>query len=92
MDSPFVVSGSYLQPSRNSDTFSRDGLTMTFNGAHRPIQDYTEALAGAGFVIERLREATNPDPARPWVRVPLFPHIVAILQWRVSGDRWPGFP
>jgi hypothetical protein len=78
-DSPFVINGSYLHPSRNCDTFSRDGLTMTFNGAHRPLQDYTEALAGAGFVIERLREPTSTAAGQPWLRVPLFLHIVARL-------------
>ena len=83
-DSPFVISGSYLHPSRNCDTFSRDGLSMTFNGAHRALQDYTEALAGAGFVIERLREPTSSDPAKPWIRVPLFLHIVAELRRRVA--------
>ena len=76
-DRPFVISGFYLTPVRYVDTFARDGLTMTFHGEHRPIQAYTEALAEAGFVIERLREATDPDPARAWRRVPMFLHIVA---------------
>jgi SAM-dependent methyltransferase len=76
-DSPFVINGSYLRPGRNCDTFSRDGLTMTFNGAHRPLQAYTEALAEAGFVIERLREPASGSPDNPWARIPLFLHIVA---------------
>ncbi len=38
-----------------------------------------EALADAGFVIERLREPTNPDPAKPWRRVPLFLNILLRL-------------
>jgi SAM-dependent methyltransferase len=74
---PFVIDGSYLQPERYVDTFNRDGLTMTFHGEHRPLQAYTEALAEAGFVIQRLREPTSPDPASPWYRVPLFLDIVA---------------
>jgi SAM-dependent methyltransferase len=86
-DNPFVINGSYLHPGRNCDSFSRDGLTMTFNGAHRPIQAYTEALAEAGFVIERLREPTSPDPASNWVRIPLFLNIVAGLRRRVSEGR-----
>jgi hypothetical protein len=78
-DRPFVIDGSYLQPERYVDVINRDGLTVTFHGEHRPLQAYTEALAEAGFVIERLREPTSPDPARPWHRVPLFLNVVAAL-------------
>jgi SAM-dependent methyltransferase len=74
---PFVIDGSYLEPERYVDTVTSDGLTVTFHGEHRPLQAYTEALANAGLVIERLREPTNPDPAKPWHRVPLFLNIVA---------------
>jgi SAM-dependent methyltransferase len=74
---PFVIEGSYLQPERYVDTVVSDGLTVTFHGEHRPLQAYTEALADAGLVIERLREPTSPDPAKPWRRVPLFLNIVA---------------
>jgi SAM-dependent methyltransferase len=86
-DRPFVIAGSYLQPERYVDTFDRDGLTMTFHGEHRPLQAYTEALAGAGFVIELLREPTSPDPASSWRRVPLFLNIVAALQQPTHHDR-----
>jgi SAM-dependent methyltransferase len=79
-DRPFVIDGSYLQPERYVDTLTRDGMTVTFHGEHQPLQAYTEALADAGFVIERLREPTNPDPAKPWRRVPLFLNILAALQ------------
>ncbi len=79
-DRLFVIAGSYLRPERYVDTLTRDGLTVTFHGEHRPLQAYTEALADAGFVIERLREPTNPDPAKPWRRIPLFLNIVAVLQ------------
>ncbi|HXL19982.1 MAG TPA: class I SAM-dependent methyltransferase [Streptosporangiaceae bacterium] len=82
MDRPFVIDGSYLQPARYVDTFTRDSMTVTFHGEHRPLQAYTEALADAGFVIERLREPTNPDPAKPWRRVPLFLNILAALERR----------
>jgi SAM-dependent methyltransferase len=77
---PFVIEGAYLQPERYVDTVVSDGLTVTFHGEHRPLQEYAEALADAGLVIERLREPTNPDPAKPWHRVPLFLNIVAALQ------------
>lgn len=77
---PFIIGGSYLRPRRYVDTITRDGLTVTFHGEHRPLQAYTEALSDAGFVIERLREPTNPDPAKPWHRIPLFLDILAALQ------------
>jgi SAM-dependent methyltransferase len=79
-DRPFIIGGSYLQPERYADIVTRDELTITFHGEHRPLQAYTEALADAGFVIERLIEPTSPDPAKPWRRVPLFLDIVAALQ------------
>ncbi len=79
-DRPFVIDRSYLQPERYVDTVTRDGLTVTFHGEHRPLHAYTEALAGAGFVTQRLREPTSPDPAKPWRRVPLFLNILAALQ------------
>ncbi len=37
----------------------------------------TEALAEAGFVIERLREVTEPDPSDKRYRIPLFLHVCA---------------
>lgn len=79
---PFIITDSYLHPRRYVDAVTRDGLTVTFHGEHRPLQAYTEALTGAGFVIARLREPTNPDPAKPWRRVPLFLNIVAALRRR----------
>jgi SAM-dependent methyltransferase len=76
---PFIIEGSYLRPEHYVDAFTRDGLTVTFHSAHRPLEAYTEALADAGFVIERLREPTSPDPGKPWRRVPLFLDILAAL-------------
>jgi SAM-dependent methyltransferase len=84
-DRPFVIDGSYLESERYVDSVTRDGLTVTFHSEHRPLQAYTEALADAGFVIERLREPTDPNPAKPWRRIPLFLHIVAALRQRPSG-------
>jgi SAM-dependent methyltransferase len=84
-DRPFVIDESYLKSELYVDIFDRDGLTMTFHGEHRPLQVYTEALADGGFVIERLREPTSPDPAKPSSRIPLFLNIVAALWGRASG-------
>jgi len=82
--SPFVIAGSYLERSRYVDTIERDGLAVTFVSEHRPLEVYFEALAAAGFLIERLREPRVPETAvteprsRRWQRVPLFLHIRAI--------------
>ncbi len=72
---PFVIEGSYFQRRRLRDEVERDGLRMTFASEHRTIEDYTEALASAGFVIERIREL--PDVEGAWARLPLFLHIRA---------------
>ena len=81
--SPFVIDGSYLATSYYADNLVRGGLEMTFVSAHRPLEAYTEALAGAGLLIERLREPALPDVAldKPhsarWQRLPLFLHVRA---------------
>jgi SAM-dependent methyltransferase len=83
-DSPFVIGGSYLDRTHYSDNVVRDGLEVTFASEHRPLEAYTEALASAGFVVERLREPPLPEHARSsphsgrWQRVPLFLHIRAL--------------
>jgi SAM-dependent methyltransferase len=83
-DSPFVVSGSYLEPSAYADTVERDGIGLTFVSRHRPIESYTEAIAGSGLLIERMRESTLPPEAvstersQRWLRVPLFLHVRAM--------------
>jgi SAM-dependent methyltransferase len=74
---PFVVERSWFERTMLADTCERDGLTMTFHTEHRPLQDYVDALADAGFVIERLREVGEPDPDDKWHRIPLFLHLRA---------------
>ena len=82
--SPFVIAGSYLDRSHYSDEIRHDGLEITFVSEHRPLQAYTEALAAAGFLIERLREPPVPDEAvtvprnRRWQRLALFLHMRAV--------------
>jgi hypothetical protein len=57
---------------------------MEFVSAHRPLEAYTEALANAGLLIERLREPALPDHAiakprgRRWQRLPIFLQIRAL--------------
>lgn len=83
-DSPFVIEGSYLEESYYQDDLARSGLPMQFVSAHRPLEAYTEALADAGFLIERLREPAVPEAAvrrpraRRWQRLPLFLHVRAL--------------
>jgi SAM-dependent methyltransferase len=83
-DSPFVIQGSYLDVFRCSDRVERDGLAVTFHTEHRPIEAYFRALAGAGFLVEALRETRVPDAAaesersKRWQRVPLFLHVRAV--------------
>jgi len=82
--SPFVVEGSYLERFRYADNLARDGLEITFVSEHRPIEAYVNALAGAGLLVERLRETDVPDSAavrpwsRRWRRIPLFLHLRAL--------------
>jgi SAM-dependent methyltransferase len=73
----FVVERNWFERARVGDRVERDGLTMTFSFEHRPLQDYTEALFAAGFVIERLREVGDPRPEDKWYRMPMFLHLVA---------------
>jgi SAM-dependent methyltransferase len=87
-DSAFVIDGSYLDVSYYADELERDGLEMTFTSAHRPLEVYTEALADAGLLIERLREPAVPEAAitqpstRRWQRLPLFLHVRALKPGR----------
>jgi SAM-dependent methyltransferase len=81
-DAPFVIEGSYFERTRRELPVERDGLEMTFLDAHRPLEDYVDALEQAGFVVERLREipdssATPADNMLRWRRIPLFLHIRA---------------
>jgi len=61
-----------------ADTCERDGYTMTFRSRHRPLQAYTDALADAGFLIERIRRGGQPQPGGKRHRIPLFLHVRAL--------------
>jgi SAM-dependent methyltransferase len=83
-ESPFTITGSYLDANYYADEIARDGLELTLVSAHRPIQAYTDAVTDAGLLIERLREPPVPDHAltkpngRRWQRLPLFLHLRAV--------------
>ena len=78
---PFVIEGSYFERTQKEVPVERDGLRMTFLDAHRPLEDYFQALEAAGLVVERLREipdTSDSEGAPRWRRVPLFLHIRAL--------------
>ena len=75
---PFVVRGSYLGTFAYADDIERDGLTMRFASAHRPLEAYSRALEDAGFAIEAIREVTEEDPEDRWARIPMFLHVRAV--------------
>ena len=84
-DSPFVISGSYLDPGRTVDLFERDGYRMTFHSGHHPLEDYARALERTALLIEAIREprSTTLDGVpvgrtNRWLRVPLFLHLRAV--------------
>ncbi|MDP9294507.1 MAG: class I SAM-dependent methyltransferase [Actinomycetota bacterium] len=50
-----------------AETRTRGGLTMTFHDIHRPLEAYSRALGGAGFLIEALREPVpTPEHVSDW--------------------------
>ncbi len=85
----FVIGGSWFERRALTDTCERDGYRMTFHSEHRPLQTYTEALADAGFVIERLREIGEPDAVTvdKWHNIPLFLHSTYAPFAHESGRR-----
>lgn len=83
--SPFVISGSYLDPAPLRDVADRDGVRLTFHSEHRPLEAYFHALADAGLVTETIREVKASDEVaasypsdRRWQRIPLFLHLSAL--------------
>jgi SAM-dependent methyltransferase len=82
---PFVITGSYLEPSAVTSVVDRGGIAMTFHSEHRPLEAYGRALEAAGLLIEAIREVRPSDQQaaddpgeRRWLRVPLFLHIRAV--------------
>jgi SAM-dependent methyltransferase len=77
-DAPFVVRGSYLASHRYREDADHEGMTMSFNSEHRPLEAYSRALTNAGLDIEVLREVTEDDPGSRWSRIPLFLDLRAV--------------
>lgn len=75
-DAPFVI-GSYRGQRRYSDYLERAGYEMTFESIHYTLEDYSQALEAAGFLIEQLREIYD-DEHPQWKRLPLFLRWTAV--------------
>ena len=77
-DSRFVIEGTYLDEHRYSDSLERDGLAITFESVHRPLEAYSRALESAGFLLEVIREprttaeVEREEGALRWRRLPCF--------------------
>ena len=89
-EAPFVIDGSYFEHVTKEVPVERDGLSMTFLDAHRPLEDYFRALEEAGFLVERVREVADSGVAAPpsalrWRRIPLFLNLRAVLD--VGSER-----
>jgi len=83
-DAAFEVLGDYFERTHFTGVESRGGRVMHFAGWSHPLQDYSDALHGAGFVITRIKEprpAPTADGAvpAPWRRLPLFLWITSSL-------------
>jgi SAM-dependent methyltransferase len=71
-----VLTEAYFDRRVYRDVIERDGLRMVFESRHWTLEDYFDAIIGAGFQVEALREIDDPDHAR-WSRYPLFLHLLA---------------
>ncbi len=71
----------YFERRRVDTTVRKDGLTMRFHGWTYTLEDYVNALAEAGFMIERVHEP-QPRGAGPrldrWRQIPLFLMLRAV--------------
>jgi SAM-dependent methyltransferase len=78
-DAAYVLAPGYFATRRYRDDVEQDGLRMTFESLHHPLEAYFAALEAAGLLTESVRE---PRPARPDAgarssRIPLFLHVRA---------------
>lgn len=74
-----------LDERRRNDLIERDGISMTFNQYHRPLERYFGAFQNAGLLVKTLNEV-HPRPdfierlphAIRWTTVPTFLHLVVV--------------
>ncbi|HET7856181.1 MAG TPA: class I SAM-dependent methyltransferase [Gaiellaceae bacterium] len=74
---PLVMKDDYFDRRYYRDEIERDGLTVTFESRHWTLQDYFDAMLGAGLVVDALREIGQDEHPR-WSRYPLFLHLRAL--------------
>lgn len=79
-DAVFEIKGSYFEERRSNDSFTRDGLTITFASLHRPLERVARAILDAGLLIDHVAELedSSDPPGTPWRRLPLFLHVGAL--------------
>lgn len=79
-EATFEIRGSYFEERRSNDTFTRDGLTITFASQHRPLERVARAILDAGLLIDHVGELPDlsDPPGTPWRRLPLFLHLGAL--------------
>lgn len=84
---------SYFETARFEKLVTREpGLgSMNFHDVHRPLRDYFDALADAGFLLERLNEPMPGDAyvesfpeVESWRRAPFLLHLRAVLAPRAA--------
>jgi SAM-dependent methyltransferase len=81
--------GGYFDTELVSDTWTKDGVTVTQHFWRRPLASVVDDFADAGFVVERLVEARPsddavqrfPDELAPVVGVPWF----IVYRLRLTG-------
>jgi SAM-dependent methyltransferase len=71
-----VLTESYFDRRVYRDVIERDGLRVVFESRHWTLEDYFDAILGAGFRVETLREILDSEHPR-WSRYPLFLHLLA---------------
>ena len=74
----FILDRPYLEERQTDEAIERNGLAIRFVSAHRPLAVYHRLLERAGFVVETVREPSDPKPESRWYDVPLFLHLVAV--------------
>ena len=79
-DAVFEIRGSYFDEQRFRETVQRDGLTMTFASAHRPLERLARAILATRLCIDHVGEIadTADPPGSRWRRLPLFLHLGAV--------------
>jgi SAM-dependent methyltransferase len=76
-EAPLVMTHDYFDRRVYRDEIERAGFRMTFVSRHWTFEDYFDALLGADFSIDALREIRFDEHPR-WSRYPLFLHLRAV--------------